>query len=67
LRANRLRPRETNGDKIVVGRTSANGGIRPYLGTFPRRGYSSGRGYGSFGIVGVILIVVLILVLTGRV
>jgi hypothetical protein len=34
---------------------------------FPAVGYSSGWGYGPSGILGVILIVVLILALTGRV
>jgi len=36
-------------------------------GAYTRWGYSSGWGYGPSGIVGVILIVVLILALTGRV
>jgi hypothetical protein len=37
------------------------------IGAIPRWGYSSGWGYGPSGIVGVILIVVIILALTGRV
>jgi hypothetical protein len=37
------------------------------IGAVPRWGYSSGWGYGPSGIVGVILLVVLILALTGRV
>jgi len=37
------------------------------VGAFPRWGYSSGWGYGPSGILGVVLIVVLILALTGRV
>ncbi|HVZ52248.1 MAG TPA: DUF3309 family protein [Pseudolabrys sp.] len=37
------------------------------VGAFPRWGYSSGWGYGPSGVVGVLLIVVLILALTGHV
>jgi hypothetical protein len=37
------------------------------LGAFPRWPHSRGWGYGPSGLVGVILIVVLILALTGRV
>ena len=37
------------------------------IGAIPRWGYSSGWGYGPSGILGVILIVMLILALTGRV
>lgn len=37
------------------------------VGAIPRWGYSSGWGYGPSGIVGVLLIIVLILALTGRV
>jgi hypothetical protein len=37
------------------------------VGAIPRWGYSSGWGYGPSGIVGVLLIVVLVLALTGRV
>jgi hypothetical protein len=37
------------------------------IGAIPRWPYSSGWGYGPSGIVGVALIVVLILALTGRV
>jgi hypothetical protein len=37
------------------------------VGAFPRWPYSTGWGYGPSGLVGVILIVVLILALTGRV
>jgi hypothetical protein len=37
------------------------------IGAFPRWGYSSGWGYGPSGLVGVILIIVLILALTGHV
>ena len=36
------------------------------LGTVPRWPYSGGWGYGPSGIVGVILLVVIILMLTGR-
>jgi hypothetical protein len=37
------------------------------IGAFPRWPHSAGWGYGPSGIVGVVLIVVLILALTGRV
>jgi uncharacterized protein DUF3309 len=37
------------------------------IGAVPRWPYSTGWGYGPSGIVGVVLIVVLILALTGRV
>jgi hypothetical protein len=37
------------------------------IGAIPRWPYSAGWGYGPSGLVGVILIVVLILALTGRV
>lgn len=37
------------------------------IGAIPRWPYSAGWGYGPSGIVGVVLIVVLILALTGRV
>jgi uncharacterized protein DUF3309 len=37
------------------------------IGAIPRWPYSTGWGYGPSGIVGVMLIVVLILALTGRV
>ena len=37
------------------------------LGAVPRWGYSRSWGYGPSGLVGVILIIVLILALTGRV
>ena len=37
------------------------------IGAIPRWSYSTGWGYGPAGIVGVVLIVVLILALTGRV
>jgi hypothetical protein len=37
------------------------------IGALPRWPYSAGWGYGPGGIVGVILIVVLVLALTGRV
>jgi hypothetical protein len=36
------------------------------LGAFPRWGYSRGWGYGPSGIVGVLLIVVIVLALTGN-
>lgn len=36
------------------------------VGALPRWGYSSGWGYGPGGIVGVLLIVVIVLALTGR-
>jgi hypothetical protein len=37
------------------------------IGAVPRWGYNSGWGYGPSGLVGVILIIVLVLALTGRV
>jgi hypothetical protein len=37
------------------------------IGAFPTWGYSAGWGYGPSGIVGVLLIVVIILLLTGRI
>jgi len=37
------------------------------VGAFPRWRYSRGWGYGPSGLLGVILVVVLILALTGRV
>jgi len=37
------------------------------IGAFPRWGYSSGWGYGPSGLVGIILIIVLVMALTGRV
>jgi hypothetical protein len=37
------------------------------IGAVPRWGHSRGWGYGPSGIVGVLLIVVLVLALTGRV
>jgi hypothetical protein len=37
------------------------------LGAFPRWGYSRGWGYGPSGIVGVLLIIVVVLALTGNV
>jgi hypothetical protein len=37
------------------------------IGAVPRWPYSAGWGYGPSGIVGVVLIIVLILALTGRV
>ena len=37
------------------------------LGGLPTWGYSSGWGYGPFGALGVILLVVVILMLTGRI
>jgi hypothetical protein len=36
------------------------------IGALPRWGYSSNWGYGPGGIVGILLIVVLVLALTGR-
>ena len=36
------------------------------LGSLPTWGYSRGWGYGPSGIVGVLLIIVIILLLTGR-
>jgi hypothetical protein len=36
------------------------------VGAIPRWGYSSGWGYGPSGLVGVLLIVVLVLALSGR-
>jgi Protein of unknown function (DUF3309) len=41
--------------------------ILALLGAFPRWGYSRGWGYGPSGIVGVLLIVVIVLALSGRV
>ena len=37
------------------------------IGAFPRWGYSSGWGYGPSGLVGIVLVIVLVLALTGRV
>jgi hypothetical protein len=37
------------------------------IGALPRWGYNSGWGYGPGGIVGILLIVVLVLALTGRI
>lgn len=37
------------------------------IGAIPRWGYSTGWGYGPSGIVSLLLIVVIVLVLTGRV
>lgn len=37
------------------------------VGSLPRWGYSGGWGYGPSGLLGVVLIVVLILLLTGRI
>jgi hypothetical protein len=36
------------------------------IGAIPRWGYSRGWGYGPSGVVGIILIIVLVLALTGR-
>lgn len=36
------------------------------IGAFPSWGYSSGWGYGPSGILGIILLVLLVMVLTGR-
>jgi len=36
------------------------------LGAFPRWGYSRGWGYGPSGFVGVALVIVILLLLTGR-
>ncbi len=36
------------------------------IGAVPRWGYSSGWGYGPSGIVGILLIIVIILLLTGH-
>jgi len=41
--------------------------ILALIGAFPRWGYSRGWGYGPSGIVGVLLIVVIVLALSGRV
>ena len=41
--------------------------ILALVGAFPRWGYSSGWGYGPSGISGLLLIIVLILVLSGRI
>jgi hypothetical protein len=37
------------------------------IGAIPRWGYSSGWGYGPSGIVGILLLIVVVLALTGRV
>ena len=37
------------------------------IGAFPRWGYSSGWGYGPSGLIGIVLVIVLVLALTGRV
>ena len=37
------------------------------LGSLPTWGYSSGWGYGPSGIVGILVIILLILVITGRI
>ena len=37
------------------------------LGAFPRWGYSRGWGYGPSGIVGVLLIIVLVMALSGNI
>jgi hypothetical protein len=36
------------------------------IGAFPTWGYSSGWGYGPSGILGIILLVLLVMLLTGR-
>jgi hypothetical protein len=36
------------------------------FGAFPRWGYSQNWGYGPSGIVGILLIIVIVLLLTGR-
>jgi hypothetical protein len=36
------------------------------IGAFPSWGYSSGWGYGPSGILGIILLILLVMVLTGR-
>jgi hypothetical protein len=41
--------------------------ILALVGAFPRWGYSSGWGYGPSGLVGILLIVVIILALSGHV
>ncbi len=41
--------------------------ILALIGAFPRWPYSTGWGYGPSGLVGVLLIVVLVLALSGRV
>ena len=40
--------------------------ILALVGAFPRWGYSRGWGYGPSGIVGVLLVVILVLALTGN-
>jgi hypothetical protein len=40
--------------------------ILALVGAFPRWGYSRGWGYGPSGIVGVLLIIVLVMALTGN-
>lgn len=36
------------------------------VGTFPTWGYSRGFGYGPSGVLGIVLVIVIVLVLTGR-
>lgn len=36
------------------------------IGAFPAWGYSSGWGYGPSGILGIILLILLVMLLTGR-
>jgi hypothetical protein len=40
--------------------------ILALIGAFPRWGYSRGWGYGPSGLTGILLIVVLVMVLSGR-
>ena len=40
--------------------------ILALVGALPRWGYSRGWGYGPSGLVGIILIIILVLALTGR-
>ena len=40
--------------------------ILALVGAFPRWGYSRGWGYGPSGILGVLLVVILVLALTGN-
>lgn len=73
----RARERERSGEKSIVARetTSYSRLMRNILliilillliGAFPGWGYSSGWGYYPFGGIGLILLIVLILALTGK-
>jgi hypothetical protein len=61
----RFRPRNTWGANML-GTILVILLILMLVGAIPRWGYSSGWGYGPSGLVGVLLIVVLVLALSGR-